>query len=171
MRDQAKECPVKYGPRACAAFNLTLCSDGSCQTICTSQQEYNNPCRSCPSQPDLSLKSCFTSPYVDILNYSPSNVTAQLYETCSSALGSPLITSTWTNTITPFWNVCEAPEGVIFPIQCRYLLLYTCNESHSCSSADCHYLSLGVPCVFSIMGGMGMLQTYPRKGNICFGNM
>lgn len=121
VRDQAKECPAKYGPRACASSNLTLCSDGSCQPTCTSQQDNNNPCGSCPSQPGQALKSCYTSSsvVVDIPNYTPNNATAQLYQVCSNALGTPLITSTWTNTITPLWNVCDAPEGMNFPIQCK----------------------------------------------------
>lgn len=122
VRDQL-ECPTNYGQSACAT-GLTLCSDGSCQPLCTSQQDANNKCGSCPGRPNLSLKSCYANPlYVDIPNYKPDNATMQLYEACSTAVGftNPLY-STWAEDITPIWNVCGAPKGINFPTQCKYYI-------------------------------------------------
>lgn len=95
-----------------------MCSDGSCQSICTKSQDANNKCSSCPSNLGISLKSCMVTPvYVDIPNYQPKNATMQLYETCSTSMKTTVY-STWTdiqdNSL--IWNVCNAPKGMTFPI-------------------------------------------------------
>lgn len=128
VQDQL-DCPTSLGPNACAN-GLNLCSDGSCQHQCTSNQDANNKCSSCPSKPGVYLKSCLTtsSIYVDIPNYKPDNATMQLYETCSSKImlgnsNTTFLYSTWTdikengfkNTL--IWNVCDAPKGMTFPIK------------------------------------------------------
>jgi hypothetical protein len=126
VQDQL-DCPIALGPKACAN-GLSLCSDGSCQSSCTSNEDSNNKCSSCPSKPGISLKSCLTtsSIYVDIPNYKPDNATMQLYESCTTKMmgnNANFMYSTWKDVKendyknTLIWNVCGAPSGMTFPIK------------------------------------------------------
>lgn len=111
-------CPPEFGPNACS-LGTTLCPDGSCSITCSSF----SPC-SCPSRLGKNLKACkSTSFYVDIPNYDPQQVSVQQYHACSSAMvGTHIVMDTWASLKdgdAMIWNVCDAPKGVIFPIQCE----------------------------------------------------
>jgi hypothetical protein len=58
---------------------------------------------------------------VDIPNYDPQQITVQQYRACSTAMiVTNTVMETWTNLREGdaiIWNVCDAPEGMIFPIQ------------------------------------------------------
>lgn len=120
VKDQ-QQCPTP------CPENQLMCSDGSCQTVCTQTQDSANKCASCSSRPNLNLKQCQPAPlYVDIPNYMPENATMQLYETCSIALKTSVYL-TWDDAQeenTMIWNVCNAPKGMTFPINGTYTFIF-----------------------------------------------
>ncbi|OAD04089.1 hypothetical protein MUCCIDRAFT_82030 [Mucor lusitanicus CBS 277.49] len=83
---------------------------------------------SCPSQPGAVLKACRSSAFhVDIPNYDPKNMTLQQYEACSAGMNIPsTVQSTWANLAinqeAMIWNVCEAPQGMNFPIRADMII-------------------------------------------------
>ena len=115
-------CPPQFGPDSCPN-GLTLCIDGSCSASCSNA--VSSVC-SCPSQPGVVLKACKSSAFhVDIPNYDPKNMTLQQYEACSAGMNmSSTIRNTWSslpsNQEAMIWNVCDAPQGMNFPIQSKY---------------------------------------------------
>lgn len=76
------------------------------------------------------MKACRSSAFhVDIPNYDPKNMTLQQYEACSAGMNIPsTIQTTWANMATNqpamIWNVCEAPQGMHFPIQAVIVIVY-----------------------------------------------
>ncbi|RCI04952.1 hypothetical protein CU098_012269, partial [Rhizopus stolonifer] len=102
-------------------YNTQLCADGTCHTSCESTKFV---C-SCPSRPNAILKACRTPLYVDISHYDPQQATKQQYESCSRAMtNDTLFIDTWAtlqdDSQAAIWNVCDAPEGIQFPIQDYY---------------------------------------------------
>lgn len=117
-----KLCPTQFGPDSCPN-GLSLCSDGSCRDNCSNAA--SSIC-SCPSQPGVVLKACKSNAfYVDIPNYDPKNLTIQQYEACSAGMEiSTIVENTWASlssnqvdSMALIWNVCDAPQGMNFPIR------------------------------------------------------
>ncbi|KAI8990020.1 hypothetical protein BDB01DRAFT_490405 [Pilobolus umbonatus] len=105
-------CPSTLGLSSCPLGTL-LCSDGTCQTSCSLNNEQNNPCV-CSSYPGVTLKSCRTTDvYVNVENYHPIRIRKQTNEACSLAItnNSHSIIHTWSdehdfNSV--LWNTCDA---------------------------------------------------------------
>ncbi|KAK4515331.1 AdoMet-homocysteine methyltransferase [Mucor velutinosus] len=101
-------CPPQFGPQSCPNGS-SLCIDGSCRAV---------------------LKACRSSAFhVDIPNYDPKNMTLQQYEACSTGMNIPsTIQNTWANLPSNqqamIWNICEAPQGMNFPIRAVIVIVY-----------------------------------------------